>query len=235
MPNTQYPIPHTANRQRGLTMIELLIVVVILAVLMIILMWFLRNQPYKARDAKRKADLKQYQVAFEDYFNDKQGYPADGAIDDCQGDSLRPYVTNIMCDPGAGSLPYDYITAPDGTWYGLCAKLENDTDPDIAKLGCTGGCGSGLAYNYCATVGISVTNIGGEIGGCGAGGASQGGGQYACDSSGVCNDFGAGAATCVVNFAVSDCEGKCSLPPYTDPTALPPTGIANPAFYCGHN
>ena len=59
-------------------MIELLVVITILAVLVIILMWFLRNQPYKARDAKRKADLKQYQVAFEDYFNDKESYPVDG-------------------------------------------------------------------------------------------------------------------------------------------------------------
>jgi type II secretory pathway pseudopilin PulG len=217
-------------------MIELLVVVVILALLIIILMWFLRNQPYKARDAKRKADIKQYQVAFEDYFNDHAAYPAEGAIDNCNGPDLRPYVNNVLCDPGAGNLPYDYLVGPEGDWYAVCADLENETDPDIAKVGCAGGCGTGLAYDYCTTAGIPISDIAGELPEGGEeGGETEGGGQYACDSSGVCNDYGAGAASCLVNFAANDCEGYCSLPRYSDPTAVPPTGEANPAYYCGHD
>ena len=60
------------RKSSGITMIELLIVIAILAVLMLVLLWSLRGQTYKARDAKRKADMDAYEKIFEDYFNDKE-------------------------------------------------------------------------------------------------------------------------------------------------------------------
>jgi prepilin-type N-terminal cleavage/methylation domain-containing protein len=217
------------KNSRGLTMIELLIVIAILALLIIILMWFLRNQPHKARDAKRKADLKQYQVAFEDYFNDNESYPPDGAIDNCSSGDLRPYVPNIICDPRPGNNPYDYIVGTDGTWFAICADLENDSDPDIYKIGCQNGCGTGLDYDYCAVEGIAPSDIGGASGG---GGSTTGTfeGNFACDPSGVCNNYAdpEGAGGCPQSWAESDCNGLCTLPANT---SMPPA-IPNPAYSC---
>lgn len=223
------------NRQsKGLTMIELLVVIAILAILIIVMMWFLRNQPYKARDAKRKADLKQYQVAFEDYFNDNERYPNEGAIDNCSSGDLRPYVPSVKCDPRPGNIPYDYIVATDGTWFALCADLENDNDPDIFKLGCQDGCGTGLNFDYCAVQGITISDIGGVIGGGGGGGgASVFEGNFACDPSGVCNNYAdpEGAGGCPRSWAESDCQGSCTLP---NGEPLPPagSGVANPTYSC---
>jgi type II secretory pathway pseudopilin PulG len=214
-------------------MIELLVVITILAVLVIILMWFLRNQPYKARDAKRKADLKQYQVAFEDYFNDNESYPVDGSIDNCHSGDLRPYMNTVVCDPRPGDIPYDYIVDPNGKWFAICADLENDSDPDIAKVGCLNGCGTSLDYDYCAVEGIAISDIGGSLGGNGGGGGGGGGtfeGTFACDPSGVCNNYTdpEGAGGCPQSWAEGDCQGLCTLPVGgTIPPAIP-----NPAYVC---
>lgn len=210
-------------------MIELLIVIAILAVLILAALWFLRNQPYKARDAKRKADLRAYSVAFEDYFNDNERYPPTGSLDNCNTGDLRPYMTNVRCDPGAGNLPYDYITDANGTWFALCADLENDADPDIEKSGCSNGCGTGLAYDYCALTGVTMSDIGGGVGGGGGGGGGTYAGTNACDPSGVCNNYAdPEAAGCSQSWAESDCLGLCSLPANT---AIPPA-IVNPAYVC---
>lgn len=216
--------------QRGLTMIELLVVITILAVLIIILMWFLRNQPYKARDAKRKADLKQYQVAFEDYFNDHERYPDEGAINNCNSTDLAPYINSIRCDPRPGDNPYNYIVATDGTWFAVCADLENDSDPDIAKIGCNNGCGTDLAYDYCAVQGVTISGIGGSISGEGLGPAYAG--AFACDAAGACNNYGTAQAArnfgCPRSWAENDCQGLCTLPAYT---AIPPA-VVNPTYKC---
>ncbi len=211
--------------QHGFTMIELLIVITIIAILVVILLWFLRNQPYKARDAKRKADLKQYQISLEDYFNDNEAYPPQGTLENCNSGDLRPYMNVVACDPRPGKIPYDYIVDPEGKWYAICADLENDNDPDIARTGCQNGCGSSLDYDFCALEGISISDLGGSLEG---GGSYEG--SYACDPSGVCNNYAdpAGAGECPQSWAESDCQGLCTLPANT---AMPPA-IPNPAYTC---
>lgn len=125
------------HRSPGLTMIELLIVIAVIAALIISLMFAVRTQLLKARDARRKADLEKIKVAFENYYNDDQCYPPDDILEVCEGDQLQPYLDKVPCDP-AYDLPYCYI--PDGSScsqsFKVLAPLANHDDPIIEKLLC---------------------------------------------------------------------------------------------------
>ena len=129
------------NKKYGFTLIELLIVVAILIAL-ILLGWFAwRTQLNKARDAQRKDNLERLSVAFEEYYNDNQCYPASGIIDICNGPELEPYLYDIPCDP-VYKTPYCYIHDPDnldcGQSFKVLAPLANFSDPIITKLLCHG-------------------------------------------------------------------------------------------------
>lgn len=199
------------SQSKGITMIELLIVITILAVLMLILLWSLRGQTYKARDAKRKADIDAYEKIFEDYFNDKEHYPSLGSLDNCNSADLSPYVKKILCDPGPANDPYYYWVNGDETVYAICADLENDNDPDIVQLGCGSGCGENGDYDYCMVVGGGIDLVGGDFGE--GGGEGQFLGSWACDGGGICNSYedpeGSG---CPRSWAESDCQNLCGIP-----------------------
>jgi prepilin-type N-terminal cleavage/methylation domain-containing protein len=213
LPNTKRQTLNTSNHKRGLTMIELLIVIAILAILMLILLWSLRGQTYKARDAKRKADIDAYEKIFEDYFNDKTHYPSLGSLDDCNSADLSPYVKKILCDPGPANEPYFYWVDDDETAYAICADLENDNDPDIVQMGCGSGCGAGGEYDYCMVVGGGIDLVGGDFDG-GGGTGDPGVYQYACVAGGVCNDVGL-PNNCDYTFASNVCNNLCGISTYT--------------------
>ena len=204
--NFMKKIKNIRSKSRGITMIELLIVIAILAVLMLILLWSLRGQTYKARDAKRKADIDAYEKIFEDYFNDKTHYPSLGSLDNCNSADLSPYVKKIMCDPRPANDPYFYWVDANETAYAICADLENDNDPDIVQSGCGNGCGAGGEYDYCMVVGGGIDLVGGDFGEMEPGG--EGEFEYACQPGNVCNDVGL-PNNCEFTFQVSDCDGFC--------------------------
>ncbi len=186
--------------KKGFTLAELLIVVAILAILLIILLVNLRTQIARGDDIKRKADLAKIQKSFEEYYNDKQCYPPTAIIANCGSSDLAPYLNQVPCDPTT-KKPYLYVTgtptACDG--YHLCAKLEDLSDPEIVRIGCSPqGCGWGAGYNYCVAVGSSVTapdyvpsnGTGPEE--TGAGGSPTPTpipGQWACTPAGDCDSY----------------------------------------------
>jgi len=64
------------TKQKGFTLIELLVVVAIISILAGILFVSIGQDPLKkSRDAKRRADLSQLQLALERYAVDNGGYP----------------------------------------------------------------------------------------------------------------------------------------------------------------
>lgn len=62
-------------KQRGFTLVELLVTVSIIGILSTITFFSVGNVRQMARDSKRLADMKQLQTALEFYFNYTNGYP----------------------------------------------------------------------------------------------------------------------------------------------------------------
>ena len=155
------------NTKRGFTLAEVLITIAIIALLFIIALWNWRNQIGRGYDARRKSDLARIKIAFEDYYNDKNCYPPDTILENCGGGELQPYMKEIPCDP-TKRIPYAYIPEdPDGcSGYRVLAALEDTSDPDIAKVGCSvsEGCGYGPVYNYGISSGVPVLGSGPPIG-----------------------------------------------------------------------
>jgi prepilin-type N-terminal cleavage/methylation domain-containing protein len=150
----------TRKKQRGLTMIELLIAVAILAVVTTIGFMGLSGAQKRTRDAQRKRELQTMKVAFEDYYNDHRCYPPTDALEACGTDELSPYLRVVLCDPQT-KQPYGYVPLADSCQgYRIYTRLEVTDDEDIIKQGCDGetGCGYPLnpEYNYGVAVGTSV-------------------------------------------------------------------------------
>ncbi len=63
------------HSERGFTLIELLVVIAIIGVLAALVLAALSSAQKGARDGRRKSDLKQYQAALNQYYNDKGSLP----------------------------------------------------------------------------------------------------------------------------------------------------------------
>ncbi len=63
------------SKKSGFTLIELLVVIAIIGILASVVLASLNSARGKARDAARKSDMKQMQLALETYFQDNGSYP----------------------------------------------------------------------------------------------------------------------------------------------------------------
>lgn len=156
-------------------MVEVLIVVAILALLLILSAFNSGRFIVQGFDVRRKSDLEAYRVAFERYYEDNKCYPDPSLLTQCNTRVLIPYLQKILCDPST-KQPYTYVKT-DCTSYTLYTTLNNPTDPSIAKVGCTNGCGPDTNgdgtpdYNYGVSSGN--TNAGNPTGSL-TGGAAPG-------------------------------------------------------------
>lgn len=130
--------------QKGFTLIELLIVIAIVGALATLVTANFLGVRNRARDAQRKSDLKQMQLAFEAYRADRGTYPA-APLPAC-GSALTvsgtTYMQKIPCDPlNSGQNIYRYTST--GSTYVLTTCLENvsDSQKDTTNNAsyCTGG------------------------------------------------------------------------------------------------
>lgn len=158
----------TVKKNKGFTLVELLIVIVILGLLSTIGIGSFISSQKKGRDARRKADLESITRAMELYYNDNDQYPGSsgGLIQGCDGSACSwnqiwddqsggvTYMVQLPTDPGGST--YSYSAPADGSYYILYARLENTQDADI-PAGPTGpgvysgtNCGSD-ACNYAIT------------------------------------------------------------------------------------
>jgi prepilin-type N-terminal cleavage/methylation domain-containing protein len=86
--------------KRGFTLIELLVVIAIIGILASIVLVSLNSAKQKARDARRISDVKNIQIALEEYYNDNLKYPAN-----IYTGALSPtYMATIPYDPSSGTV-----------------------------------------------------------------------------------------------------------------------------------
>lgn len=129
------------KKNLGFTMVELIVVIAILGLLSTIGLVSFRSAQIKGRDAQRKNDLSQIQKALEMYLSDNQSYPdslpeAGEAWKDPNEDQTI-YMKEVPQDPKFGAYAY----SSDGASYALCARLENEEDPQSGScpgLDCNG-------------------------------------------------------------------------------------------------
>ena len=144
-------------KNKGFTLVELLVVMAILGVLVTLVAGGFRTAQMRGRDSKRKSDLKEIATALEIFYSDHGEYPnANGEqIQACQYD---PAMGSGDCTWGASEftdgvttyfkiLPEDPVSSQnyvyrvqliadnaDNQKYQLFARLENSED-----LNCLGG------------------------------------------------------------------------------------------------
>jgi type II secretion system protein G len=105
------------KRQRGFTLIEMMIVVAIIAILVTILVPNLMRARAQAQTAACEGNLKEIATALELYETDHDAYPQSGNVDASNTD-LLPYVQQVPVDPAAGpGKPYTFsvTTSTTGT------------------------------------------------------------------------------------------------------------------------
>ena len=140
---------NSLKKPSGFTLIELLVVIAIIGLLSTLAVVSLNNARQKSRDAKRLSDIKQMQTAFELFFSDCGGYPADASItfgtgsvaqggsSGCTGTIV--YMEKLPSNPmprndgGCTSSEYIYTQTASGASYTLRYCIGSDTQ------GITGG------------------------------------------------------------------------------------------------
>ncbi len=203
------------NFDEGFTLVELLLVVLILGILILLAVANRGSQVAKGLDARKKADLHQLSVVFEDYYNDHGCYPPEEYFDeesDCGSDQMMPYINEIPCDPDGS--PYDYHLSDDEcSDYWVYADLEWESDPAIEEVGCESGCGTDGLYDW----------------GLASGGNSlkaeeyTSKGNWACKFDGNCNvmDPVPDPSNCPSYVTYQECQNACDA----DPSIRCPAGI----------
>jgi general secretion pathway protein G len=98
--NTQ---PRRRNAQRGFTLIELIVVVTIIGILAGLAMLNMKNVQRKARETALKDNLFTMRKAIDNFYADKQHYPA-------SLEELKPnYIRSIPKDPITGQAEWEEI------------------------------------------------------------------------------------------------------------------------------
>lgn len=123
------------------TLIELLVVIAIIGMLSALLLPNFMAARERARDGKRKADLRQIQQALEMYRQDQapgaDPYPA--ALPNCNtplqsGGTV--YMSKLPCDPST-KAKYDYSHVANSVAFTVCACIENAADSDASGISCS--------------------------------------------------------------------------------------------------
>lgn len=169
---------HTSTKnKKGFTLIEVLVVMTIIAVLVAIGLPNYLGARQRARDAKRKAELREFKNALRLYYNDYQQYPASQVnptlVNGCgtDGDAQCPVCGTAEFAAGGvdgcatiymKSLPtigtvksFKYYRCASGDDFRLKSDLENISDADIlvSQTRCAAACGTSYGvvdYVMCA-------------------------------------------------------------------------------------
>lgn len=155
---------HSSKSKAGFTLIELLVVISIIGLLASVVMASVNSARIKARDAKRKAEMREFTQGFEFYYDSYGSYPPYRASNSCGGNrgdwatsicsnsnwlttdnNFLSFLSVIPRDPVNRigndddtpwwfALTYTYGVSANGQQYDLLTNLENTGDPDRCEL-----------------------------------------------------------------------------------------------------
>lgn len=109
------------NAKKGFTLVELLITISIITILTTVGLIIYSSAGEKARDSKRKSDLRAIAQAIEIYNQKNRAYPP--SLEDLTSE----YIDSLPTDPSPG-VGYTYTL--NGNCFYLTTKLENPQDSD---------------------------------------------------------------------------------------------------------
>jgi general secretion pathway protein G len=105
-------------KQKGFTIVELLIVIVVIGILAAITIVAYSGIQTRGRDSVRSSDVKSIQTALEMYKSDNGVYPPLGC-QDCGANAsglstylVPTYIAKIPTDPNTSSMNYHYVWGP---------------------------------------------------------------------------------------------------------------------------
>ena len=147
------------QKQKGFTIIELIVVIAIIAVLASIILVNVNGFLARGRDGRRISDIAQIQKALEMYYADNGAYPISGGSAfseywDNSPDSswgalqtaLKPYLSKLPVDPLENYSIYEFAGTPGqhhysyftycGTSYMIVYNLEIASGPDTGAYAC---------------------------------------------------------------------------------------------------
>jgi len=150
----------TKNNKLGFTLIELLVVIAIIGLLSSIVLVSMKGVRERARDARRKEDLRQISLAIEMYYQKYGNYPRPAGWctqisnptnnwgPDFQND-ISEWLKNVPLDPVYHDTYRDYFyrNIDDQSYY-LYAELESEDRTDDGFSGCARIGGLNNEYDY---------------------------------------------------------------------------------------
>jgi general secretion pathway protein G len=125
--------------KKGFTLIELLIVITIIGILTAVVTTNLSGARSRARDTRRKSDLRAIEQSLRLYYNDAKSFPTSDGLGNISIASwgspftvgTTVYMSSLPLDPSGNGATYKYSGSSDQ--YILQTTLENLSDPDIAE------------------------------------------------------------------------------------------------------
>ncbi|OGV91710.1 hypothetical protein A3A66_02230 [Microgenomates group bacterium RIFCSPLOWO2_01_FULL_46_13] len=133
------------SKKQGFTLVEIIVVITLIATLTIAVMSIFANQTPRARDARRRADLKQVQKALEQYYAANNAYPPNppGTCSDLW--STTTYLPNGQPKDPRGTT---YVFACNSDLYCVCTQQLEETGSGNAT---NNSCAYGTGNYFCVS------------------------------------------------------------------------------------